>query len=131
MRILVCGGRDFDDWTLLNVTLSEFQTQFNKQPGYNPTNTVIIEGGAIGADFLARCWAKSWGLNFEEYKADWKKHGNAAGPIRNQQMLDTGIDLVIAFPGGVGTADMIRRAKKAGVKVIEISEAYMSTGGTN
>jgi hypothetical protein len=52
------------------------------------------------------------------YVAQWKKHGRAAGPIRNQRMLDKGKpDLVVAFPGGRGTADMIRRAERAGVPV--------------
>jgi acyl-CoA synthetase (NDP forming) len=55
------------------------------------------------------------------FPANWKKHGKSAGPIRNQLMLDVGKpDLVIAFPGGSGTADMIRRARKAGVPVKEI-----------
>jgi UDP-N-acetylmuramoylalanine-D-glutamate ligase len=54
------------------------------------------------------------------YPAKWDLHGKSAGPIRNQQMLDTGVDLVIAFPGGKGTAHMVSIAKKAGVKVVEI-----------
>lgn len=52
------------------------------------------------------------------FKADWDKHGKAAGPIRNQQMLDEGKpDLVLAFAGGKGTDDMCRRARAAGVEV--------------
>jgi hypothetical protein len=55
----------------------------------------------------------------EEYKADWDTYGKSAGPIRNQKMLDTGIDYVIAFPGGRGTEHMKKIARKAGVTVIE------------
>jgi hypothetical protein len=54
------------------------------------------------------------------FYADWDKHGRAAGPIRNQQMLDEGKpDLVVAFllPQGSGTLDMIRRTEKAGIEV--------------
>jgi hypothetical protein len=52
------------------------------------------------------------------YKAEWDKHGRAAGPIRNQQMLDDGKpDLVLAFAGGRGTDDMCRRAREAGIEV--------------
>jgi hypothetical protein len=52
-------------------------------------------------------------------KADWHWHGRAAGPIRNQKMLDWGPDLVVAFAGGDGTACMMRLARAAGVEVIE------------
>jgi hypothetical protein len=52
------------------------------------------------------------------YPADWARHGNAAGLVRNQQMLDDGKpDLAVAFPGGKGTADMVRRARKAGIPI--------------
>jgi len=55
------------------------------------------------------------------FLANWRTHGKAAGPIRNQQMLDEGRPhLVVAFPGGTGTADMVRRAKAAGVPVMEV-----------
>ncbi len=65
---------------------------------------------------------KSW-----ECKADWANYGKGAGHIRNQQMLDSGIDLAIEFPGGRGTADMRRRLDKAGVKVIEYKEKNEET----
>jgi UDP-N-acetylmuramoylalanine-D-glutamate ligase len=61
-----------------------------------------------------------WG-GLEVYPADWKLHGKSAGHIRNQQMLDESKpDIVIAFPGGRGTANMIKRAKKAGVEVFQV-----------
>ncbi len=108
-RILVCGGRDFDDWHMLDQELStwgEFQ---------------LVEGGATGADFLAKVWVKWKQLPTPlTFKADWEAHGKAAGGIRNQKMLDAGKpDFVIAFPGGRGTADMVRRAEAAGVKVVK------------
>ena len=65
-------------------------------------------------------WAR---IPVKEYPADWQKHGRAAGPIRNQQMLDEGKpDLVVAFDGGRGTADMIARAEKAGVRVVRATK---------
>ena len=112
MRVLVCGGREYDNLGVVLSVLSEHlkgDTEF------------VIEGGAKGADFLGRCVAKYLGFKVVAYPADWKTHGKAAGGIRNQQMLDEGKpDLVIAFPGGVGTADMVRRAKAANIEVIEI-----------
>lgn len=123
MRVLVCGGRDFDDWDLLSYTL---YTIFNDGVRDLTLPFVVITGDACGADWLARAWAKYKKIDFnsisyEGYPADWKTHGKAAGSIRNQQMLDEGKpDLVVAFPGGRGTADMVKRAKRANIEVIEI-----------
>ena len=118
MRVLVCGGRDYLDYIKVQSTLDDLLY------GKDPEQVVIIQGGAKGADFLSKVYAYcfGWGgIHCEEYPADWKKHGKAAGPIRNQQMLDEGKpDIVVAFPGDRGTADMIERAKKAGVKVVDL-----------
>lgn len=118
MRILVCGGRDYLDYITLSRVLDETVA------GLDPDDVTIIQGGATGADFLAKVYAYCWGwggLSCEEYKADWKKYGKGAGLIRNQQMLDKGSpDLVIAFKGGVGTADMVNRARKADIEVREV-----------
>lgn len=83
---------------------------------------VVVEGGAKGADKLANLWAKHAGLRYETFPADWKAHGKAAGPIRNQQMLEAGVDLCVHFPGGRGTADMVRRCNEAGVATIEAEQ---------
>ncbi len=78
----------------------------------------IIEGGALGADRLARVWAESRSVPHVTYPADWKQHGKAAGRLRNRQMLRDGKpDAVIAFPGGAGTHDMITIAEAAGLPV--------------
>jgi hypothetical protein len=115
-RILVCGGRDFSSVAAVYKVL-DIQLRIHR-------HVTVIEGGAKGADALAANWVKNPGwagtIKHEQYPADWHKHGKAAGPIRNQQMLDTGIDLVLAFPGGRGTADMIQRAQKAGVEVVTL-----------
>jgi len=116
MRILVCGGREFDDWRLFSDTLSEYDLD-NQQP------ITIIEGGAKGADFCGRLYAKYCGWEHLPFLADWNKYGKRAGYLRNKQMLVEGKpDLVIAFPGNAGTADMIRQAKDAGVEVREIGK---------
>jgi hypothetical protein len=110
MRILVCGGRDFNNRLFLAATLESL----------GPI-TRVIHGGARGADMLAGEWAIENGIPFEVFGADWEKYGRAAGPRRNAEMLAKGKpDLVVAFPGGRGTADMVRRAKAKGVPVKEI-----------
>lgn len=110
-RILVCGGRKWTNRVLTFGVLDGYLQQFHLRG----KPIVIVEGGADGADTLAKEWAIKNDVPFEEYPADWSRYGRAAGPIRNQQMLDTGIDLVVAFPGGRGTADTIRRAEKMGI----------------
>lgn len=114
MRVLVCGGRDFADAELLYRELDRIHAQ-------TPISC-IIEGGARGADYLASRWsAKNDLRDHKRFMADWAIHGKAAGAIRNQKMLKEGQpDMVVAFPGGRGTADMVRRAKAAGVKVVNV-----------
>lgn len=111
MRVLVCGGRDYDDWEALCRELEPFLTD----------GLVIIQGGAKGADFLARVWAKWRKVDQEEYPADWTKFGKGAGSIRNQRMLDEGKpDVVLAFPGGSGTRDMVSKAERSSIHVVKI-----------
>ena len=90
--------------------------------GENPRrNVVIIHGAARGADSLADDYGSERGLRVIRYPADWNTHKKAAGPIRNRLMLTDGQPhVIVAFPGGNGTADMIRQGKKAGVPVYEV-----------
>lgn len=110
MRVLVCGGRNYHN---REEVFGELHALAEKH-GW----LTIIEGGATGADRLAREFAELCYHGLVEIKADWQQHGNAAGPIRNQRMLTSGKpDLVLAFPGGRGTADMVRRAREQGFTV--------------
>ena len=80
---------------------------------FGHTVPTIVQGGAKGADFLAKVYCHEYGFKCIEYPADWKKYGKGAGHIRNQQMLDKeNPDIVIAFQGGRGTEDMIKRASE-------------------
>jgi hypothetical protein len=113
MRILVCGGREYNAYWVLKEELGKLSLRHKI--------TEIIEGGAKGADALAREWAHRCGIKNTTFTADWLGEGPKAGPLRNQRMLDEGKpDLVVAFPGGKGTADMVKRARKAGVPVREV-----------
>ena len=114
MRLLVCGGRNYDGdkaWGHVKEVLDGIHCR--------RMLTAIIEGGASGADSLARTWAYMNRVACITVPADWAEHGKAAGPIRNQQMIDLHKpDVVVAFPGGRGTADMVRRAVAARIGVI-------------
>lgn len=112
MRILVTGSRHWTDrgmiWDALNKASFEI-------------GTTIVHGDCpTGADYWAKLWTKTQPDVIEEaYPANWKKFGKLAGPIRNQQMVDLGADICLAFPlpSSRGTYDCIRKAKAAGIPV--------------
>lgn len=106
-RVLVCGGRDYADAARVAEVLSGLSI------------AVLIHGAAKGADTLAARWAADHAVAVEPYPADWARHSRGAGMVRNRQMLTEGRpDLVVAFPGGKGTANMVALARKAGVEVM-------------
>jgi len=115
MRILVCGDRNWTDKKGVFEILDFYTHTFGEK-------AYIIEGFARGADKMAGEWAAARNAPLEEFPADWVKYGRAAGPIRNSQMLREGKpDMVLAFHDDLekskGTADMVRRAKGAGLPV--------------
>lgn len=114
MRLLVCGGRGY------RGPVSRVLDEMDETEEIS----VLISGGASGADKLALAWALHHGREAEVFPADWGKYGKRAGPIRNQRMLDEGRpDLVLAFPGGHGTEDMVEKAERAGVPVRRYQDA--------
>ncbi|HVM91382.1 MAG TPA: DUF2493 domain-containing protein [Terriglobales bacterium] len=116
MKVIVCGGRDYQDRERVFSTLDSIHAE-------TPI-TVLIQGGAKGADDLAFRWGmqvKGGHMELLTVNAEWEKHGRRAGPIRNALMLEEKPDLVIAFPGGRGTANMIRQTLDAGVRLMEVS----------
>lgn len=117
MRVMVCGDRNWTDRQTILNRLAKL-----------PKDTIIIEGGARGADILALSCAKELGLDVAHYPAKWRLYGKAAGPIRNELMLEEGNpDLVIAFhndlPSSKGTSNMVGLANRAGVSVVIVKEA--------
>lgn len=130
MRVLVCGGRDFNNYTTVCNALNSLFAEADID--------LVIHGAAAGADSLAKNWAEEHDIKTLPFPAKWDDletppvvrrfrrydgapYNAAAGGVRNQKMLDEGKpDLVVAFPGGSGTADMVRRAKAAGVPIKQI-----------
>ena len=113
MRVLITGSRHWSDWGAIAAELEGFDD-----------DTVIVTGGARGADRMAQDVAYEMGYSVAIYQAEWDKYGRQAGPGRNQRMVDAGADLCLAFPlaGSMGTWDCVRRARAAGipVKVVEM-----------
>lgn len=112
MKILVCGGRDYQDKDHLVNVLTFIKLHSDL--------TEIIHGGASGADSLSGEFARSAGIKETVFPADWERYGKYAGPRRNIEMAEQNPDLVVAFPGGKGTRHMIDISKKKGLLVFEV-----------
>jgi hypothetical protein len=110
VKVLVCGSRSWEGDASIRKALE----------GFPPTSTVIC-GGCRGADTIAATVAEELGMTVVTVSADWCAYGKAAGPIRNQRMLDMDPDVVLAFHPDMetsrGTADMVRRARRKGTEV--------------
>lgn len=120
----MCGGRNYKDRERVAEVLRQYGSDWDNLNFIPVPHTMtLIHGAAVGADKLAAEVAAELGWAIEPYPAQWDRFGRgSAGPIRNRRMIDQGKpDLVIAFPGGKGTADMVRRAEKAGIPVRRIT----------
>lgn len=111
-KIIVAGGRKFDDYAVVDQWLSHLL----KEKSFEDVE--IVSGGALGADSLGQRFAENNWIRVKIFRADWVKHGKSAGPIRNRAMAEYA-DALVAFWDGKsrGTADMIKVAKKKGLAV--------------
>jgi hypothetical protein len=107
MRVLVTGSRKFKNARAVSERLAQLPRQ----------NLVIVQGGAIGVDSFAYQWAVENHVATQTYKPDWNKYGRSAGFKRNNEMLDTKPDLVLAFWDGVsnGTRHTFAGARARGI----------------
>jgi YspA, cpYpsA-related SLOG family len=115
MRVLVCGGRANTDRDELYAELDRLHAEY--------VFMTIIAGGAGGVDALALEWAQARGIATQAFRAEWKTFGRTgrAGSLRNARILaESRPDIVIAFPGGRDTANMVKQAKAAGVWVLTV-----------
>lgn len=115
MKTIIAGGRDIQPRIHYIAWLD----------AHVPKGTTeIVSGGAKGADTLGEWWAEKEKLDVTRFPADWKTHGRAAGPIRNKQMAEYA-DYLVVFPGGGGTANMIKEAEKRGLPIIRFEEGWL------
>lgn len=120
LRAIVCGGRDFFNRLFIFDSLDRIDKTFRVG--------MVIHGGQRGADRISGEWAEERGRKWKEFPADWKKYDKQAGPIRNRKMIQFGADVVIAFPGGIGTANMTRQASESGLIIMRIAAPHPPTG---
>jgi hypothetical protein len=116
LRILVAGSRDWTD----RGTIRRAMILAGQEAGVHPQETTVVHGGCpTGADQIADELAREFGCRVEKVEADWGRWGKAAGPVRNQVLVDRGADKCLAFPLGEsrGTRDCMRRAAAAGIPV--------------
>jgi predicted Rossmann-fold nucleotide-binding protein len=128
-RVLICGGRDYQDW---HSVASVLQRLHDRSP-----IGLIIHGCDPGAATLAVRWAAQARVPTSGFDADFHSRP-AAERLRNERMVrESKPDLVVAFPGGEGTADLISRATAAGVPVRQVRQGnrlrrrWRRTGATN
>lgn len=123
MILIACGGRHYYRQAFVWAALDAAHA---KRP-----ITLLIQGGATGADEDAGAWAVDRGVTMACRPADWKALGDRAGPVRNAEMLAEAIQLakgqirdvgVVAFPGGRGTNVMVALARNAAVTVWQPKE---------
>jgi hypothetical protein len=111
MRVLVCGGRYYENTDVVHQELMRFHWR-------QPIN-VIIHGGVSGAGVAAEAWARRNRVDVVRYPPNWESLGKRAERLRNDFMLaDSRPDVVVVFPGGRDTADLAAKAKAAGVQVL-------------
>ena len=102
MKVLVCGGRDYNDYDVLKCVMEKVMDCYSAEV------KVVISGLAKGGDKLGEKWAEENNIEVEGYRAEWNKYGKRAGWLRNVRMADEGRpNVIVALPGGRGTKMMI------------------------
>lgn len=113
-RLLITGSRDWNSREVIEKSILD-TAEWTK---YNDVELIVVHGDCpTGADALAQAICEDHGIKTERHPADWNEHGRAAGPIRNQEMVDLGAHECLAFPhhGSRGTYDCLRRAESADI----------------
>lgn len=112
-KVIIAGGRDFNDYELLNKEASLFLSEIE-----NGDAVQIVSGGAKGVDAMGERFAEENSLDVIVFPADWTKYGRAAGPKRNAQMAEYATHLLSFWDGkSKGTKSMISLAKKNKIEV--------------
>lgn len=107
-RVIVAGGRDFNDYTLMEKKLDFILSEKSKTHA-----VVVVSGTAYGADKLGECYAEKKGYKVDKFPAEWDKFGRSAGPMRNKQMGEYSNTAVIFWDGtSRGSAHMIKVIKE-------------------
>ncbi len=117
--MIVCGGRSFNNRAQMTFLLARACERLGWR------NLCVVHGGQRGADKLAADIAEKWGWKVEAHPPNTKRYGSPhAFHVRNQEMVDAGAELVVAAPGGNGTANLIERAEKAHIPILRAEPVH-------
>lgn len=124
MKVIICGGRDYFFSDEDRATLNTLHAVWHF--------SLVLSGGAPGADACGESWAMKVGVPIQRFQADWITYGRAAGPRRNKAMVDycatESQGLVVAFPGGHGTRNCLWLAKQANLRIFYVGSPITSPG---
>jgi hypothetical protein len=116
MKVIICGGRGYTLSASDRQTLTALHAQY--------AFSVVLSGGARGADAGGEAWAAAAGMPVQRLPADWKTYGRGAGLRRNHDLVAHcaagSPGMVVAFPGGTGTRHCVRLAEQAGLRVLRV-----------
>lgn len=112
MILLVAGSRD-------RITWAQVEYEMHCWMEANGRPDKVIHGACRGVDQFAGAYAKKLGIPVQEFPADWKRHGKAAGPMRNAVMAQVATHALVLHRGTRGSLDMLRRARNAGLVVTD------------
>jgi hypothetical protein len=117
-RLLVAGGRTFYDYRFIEEVLTEWLSEQDM----NVEEIVLVHGDAQGVDRIAGQWAKYNSIAIDVFPAEWTRLGKRAGHVRNSQMIQSGVDYAILFPGGNGTANMRMQLSSTDIVFLDLVE---------
>ena len=128
VRVLVTGSRKWTDPRLPYATLAVLYECW-EQLGCPGGEFIVVQGEAPGLDTICRRWAEEWHpgdprVDHEPHHARWDLFGNAAGAIRNDEMIKCGADICVGFPtpDSIGTYDCLAKARGVGIPTFDMSE---------
>ena len=110
-KLVIAGSRNFQDYQMLVEVVDEHLKEKIKNH-----EITIISGTAKGADRLGERYAQERGFHLERYPAAWQRFGNAAGPIRNAQMVKAADEVIVFWDGeSAGTKNIIASAQASNI----------------
>ncbi len=109
IKLIIAGGRDFDDYPLLQLETQRFLVEQN----FNPKELIIVSGKAKGADTGGEIFAEKYNFPIASFPADWNQFGKRAGHLRNEEMAKFATHLLLFWDGkSRGSANMLENARK-------------------
>lgn len=122
VRILITGSRDWpvSEFNMIYIAIYQTIAGYLSKGETKETITIIHGACPTGADLMADNLCRAWGANIERYPADWDSYGKKAGYLRNKQMVETGVDICLAFVynKSKGASNTVSLCRERGIPII-------------